>query len=199
MQRSVALSESSSVSQIENKVRFAGSHGMTLIEMLVVMSLITAASLFAFSSLQPYAIEFRVRGAAGLVAAELSRARQEAVRTRLCHFFVPLGSNQFRIVRDPLATPNCQYDAGDTVLRTISLGGQYPGVTFSTGGVSADPYGNALAAATPSNIRFEPRGLVTSTGGSTLVLDSLDAAPVAITVTAAGTVRTWTYRSTGWH
>ena len=166
---------------------------MTLVGLLGILSA------FAFSSLQPYAQQYRLRAAAINVASELARARQEAIRTRLCHFFVANGSSAFRIVRDDPATPNCQFDVGDPQVRSISFASEFPGITFSSGGVSIDPYGATLTGPTPTNIRFEPRGLVTGNGGSTILIYSTNTAPMAITVTVAGAVRTWTYGDGAWH
>jgi Tfp pilus assembly protein FimT len=172
--------------------RWGGSAGLSAVELMAVVGLVSVSSMFAFSTLQPFAQQFRLNGASGLVATELARAHHEAIRTRLCHYFEPLGSNRFRIRRDPAAAPTCILGSGAIILRTVDLG---TGVTFSAGGASTGPYGAPITAGVPSSLRFEPRGLVTATGGSIIFLHALDTSPIAVSVSAAGSVRTW--RSTG--
>ena len=54
---------------------------------------------FAISTLRPYSQQYKLKGAAMSVASELARAKQDAVRTHLCHYFVPVSTTQYRIVR----------------------------------------------------------------------------------------------------
>lgn len=165
---------------------------------MVVIGLITVASGFAYSSILPYAEQYRLKGATMAVAVELQRARIEAVRTRLCHFFDRIGTAEFRIVRDNAEDQNCTLDPSDTTISQISLGESYPGVTMATSGASVDPFGLPVAAPYPSSIRFEPRGVVTTTGGSTIFLAGPNSGPLAVTVTAAGSVRTWRKTGNSW-
>lgn len=173
--------------------------GFTMTELMVVVGLITIASGFAYSSLMPYRDQYRVKGATFLVAAELQRARMEAVRTRLCHFFDRTSAVQFRIVQDDPATRNCLLDANDIALRTLTFAGLYPGVTMDQGSTETDPFGADVTGPAPTSMRFEPRGVVTTTGGSTIFVRSGTYGPMAVTVTAAGAVRTWRKDGTGWH
>jgi prepilin-type N-terminal cleavage/methylation domain-containing protein len=175
-----------------------GDRGFSLAELMVVISLISIASGVAFATLLPYASQYRVKGAAFLLAGELQRARMEAVRSRLCVFFDRTSTTQFRIVRDNTAAPNCTLDAGDTTLRTISLASQFPGVTFSQGTAETDPFGGVVSGATPTSLRFEPRGVVTTTGGSGLFVNGTNYGPMAVTVTAAGAVRAWRREGSSW-
>lgn len=174
------------------------NRGFSLIELMVVVSMITIATGVAFSSLLPYADQYRVKGATFLVAAELQRTRMEAVRTRLCHFFDRLSSVQYRIVQDDPAAPNCVLDGSDTTLRTITLTAQFPGVTMNEGSAEIDPFGGPVLGATPATMRFEPRGVVTTTGGSTVFLSGTSFGPMAVTVTAAGAVRAWRREGSSW-
>lgn len=173
--------------------------GFTLTELMVVISLISIASAFAFTTLIPYNEQFRTKGAAFLIATEMQRARMEAVRTRVCHFFDRTNAVQFRIVRDSTAGPDCVLNGGDTTLRTINLAAQYPGTTMDQGSTETDPFGAAVTAPSPSSMRFEPRGVVTTVGGSTVFVKSANFGPMAVTVTAAGVVRTWRKDGSGWH
>jgi prepilin-type N-terminal cleavage/methylation domain-containing protein len=172
--------------------------GFSLAELMVVASLITIVSGIAFATLLPYASQYRVKGAAFLIAGELQRARMEAVRSRLCVFFDRTSTTQFRIVRDNSAAPNCTLDAGDATLRTISLTSQFPGVTFSQGTAETDPFGSAITGPSPTSLRFEPRGVVTTAGGSGLFVSGTNYGPMVVTVTAAGAVRTWRREGSSW-
>ena len=165
---------------------------------MAVVGLISIASSIAFATLMPYADQYRVKGAAFLVGAELERTRMEAVRTRLCHFFDRQSTTQFRIVRDNSAAPDCALGADDTTLRTINLTPQFKGVTFSQGAVTNDPFGVTVTGPSPTSMRFEPRGLVTTAGGSTVFLSGSSWGPYAVTVTAAGSVRTWRKDGSAW-
>lgn len=173
--------------------------GFTLTELMVVVSLISIASAFAYSTLISYNEQFRTRGAAFLIATEMQRARMEAVRTRLCHFWDRQSSVQFRVVRDNPAAPDCVMNSGDTTLRTINLVSQYPDTMMNQGSIETDPFGGAVSGPSPTSMRFEPRGIVTTTGGSTVFVKGLNSQPVAVTVTAAGVVRTWRKDGSGWH
>lgn len=173
--------------------------GFSLIEMMMIIGLISIASGFAYSSLMPYTVQYRVKGATFLLAAELQRARMEAVRTRLCHFFDRTGPLEFRIVQDDPANQNCILDPSDPTLRTISLAGQFPGVRMDASGATTDPFGLDVVAASPTSLRFEPRGVVTTVGGSAIFVSSDHFGPMAVTVTAAGAVRTWRKAGSTWH
>ncbi len=108
----------------------------------------------------------------------------EAVRTRLCHFFERTNTVQFRVVRDNPATPDCILNTGDTTLRTINFAAQYPGTTMDQGSTDIDPFGQPVTGPSPTSIRFEPRGIVTTAGGSTVFVKGTNDAPLAVTVTA---------------
>lgn len=174
---------------------YAGSRGASLFELLTVVSLLAVMTAMAYSSLAPYRDRYRLHSAAVAVAAELGRTRQEAIRTRLCHFFVPQGATTFRIVRDSPNNPNCQVDGTDPVVRTVDLSVEFPGVRFSTAGVTQDPYGSPVYGGNPT-LTFRPRGLVTGTGAA-VFLATASHGPEAVTVTAAGGIRTWRYDG-GW-
>jgi hypothetical protein len=47
-------------------------------------------------------------------------------------------------------------------------------------------------------MRFEPRGLVTTEGGSSIFVKSNSYGPWAVTVTAAGSVRAWRKDGSTW-
>lgn len=172
--------------------------GVSLVELMAVVGLITVATGIGFATLMPYTQQYRVKGAAFLVAAELQKARMDAVRTRLCHFFDRTGGSQFRIVRDNPATPNCTLGADDTTLRTIDIAAQFPGVSFSQGSNDVDPFGGAISGPSPTSLRFEPRGLVTTTGGSGVYVKGTTYGPWAVTITAAGAVHTWRKDGSAW-
>jgi prepilin-type N-terminal cleavage/methylation domain-containing protein len=187
-----------STTAIPPSARERRQRGFSIAELMVVVGLITIASTIAFSTMMPYADQYRVKGASFAVAAELQRARMEAVRTRLCHFFDRTSQTQYRIVRDNAATPNCTLGADDTTVRTIDLSAQFPGVQMNQGSNDIDPFGGPVSGPSPTSMRFEPRGLVTTVGGSSVFLKSSSYGPWAVTVTAAGAVRTWRKDGTTW-
>lgn len=172
--------------------------GVSLIELMVVIGLITVATGIGFSTLMPYGQQYRVKGAAFLLAAEMQRTRMEAVRTRICHFFDRTSTTQFRIVRDNTAAPNCTLGGDDTTLRTVNIASQFPGVSFSQGSNDVDPFGGAISGPSPTSMRFEPRGIVTTTGGSAVYVSGTTYGPWAVTITAAGAVHTWRKDGSAW-
>ena len=178
--------------------RQRNQRGFSIAELMVVVGLITIASTIGFATLMPYADQYRVKGASFQVAAELQRARMEAVRTRLCHFFDRTSQTQFRIVRDNPAAPNCTLGGDDTTVRTLNLSAQFPGVRMDQGSSDIDPFGGAVSGPSPTSMRFEARGLVTTAGGSSVFLKSNNYGPWAVTVTAAGAVRAWRKDGTAW-
>jgi len=173
--------------------------GFSLPELMVTIGIMSIASAIGFSTLLRYGDQYRVKGATVQVAEELSRTRQEAIRTRLCHFFDRTSTTQYRIVRDNPAAPDCTLSADDTTLRTINLSSQFPGVTFNQGSNDVDPFGGAITGPSPTSMRFEARGLVTTTGGSGIYLKSTNYGPWAVTITAAGAVHTWRKDGSAWN
>src|SRR5262245_48371376 len=143
--------------------RRSSERGFSMAELMAVVGLITVASGIGLATLMPYNSQYKVKGAAFLVAADLQRTRMDAVRTRLCHFFDRTSTTQYRIVRDNPAAQNCTLGADDTVLRTVNLSNQFSGVTFSQGSSDIDPFGLSISGPAPTSLRFEPRGLVMST------------------------------------
>lgn len=180
------------------KPPISSSRGFSLAEIMVVVSLIALAGTISFSTLLNYGEQYRVKNAAVLVSAELEKLRMEAIRTRTCQFFERTSTTQFRLVRDNTAAPNCTLGGDDTVIKTINIATLFPGVRFDQGSNDTDPFGAAVSGPSPTSMRFEPRGLVTTVGGSSIFVKNNNFGPWAVTVTAAGAVRAWRKDGTAW-
>ena len=166
--------------------------GLTLVEVLTaisIMGVITAIAATNFTAMQP---SFRTRAAALAVAGDLNQARMSAVKEGLQYQYFPI-SGGYQIRRSD--------EAGNwTVLKQKVIGTEYPNVSYGHTGVTNDPYGIAIAAASPAAaITFQSDGSVQNAASVFLQAEGYDG-PVqqAVTLSSAGRVRIWRYGGSAW-
>jgi prepilin-type N-terminal cleavage/methylation domain-containing protein len=167
--------------------------GMTLIEVLTavsLMSILTAVAATNFTAMVP---GFRTRGAALLIAGDVNQARMAAVKEGRVYEYFPIAGG-YRIRRDDGA-------GGRELVKEVVIANAYPHVDFGHSGIAADPYAVNIASSVPTTaITFQSNGTVQNAAGVFLEAESSEG-PVqqAVTLSAAGRVRVWKYSGGTWH
>lgn len=175
-----------------------GEGGWTLLEMLVVCSIISILTATAVPRFSGLARQLRAGTASTQLLADLNWARAMAVRTGVPHYVdvdtsAP-GVNYW--VRRSSSPPTIQ-PAADPVVRNAHLGTRLSGVGFALAGASADPWGGQVSAPTPGRMVFDSRGLPSSSGSFFIATDD-GASARAVSVTGAGRIRLFTRSGGGW-
>jgi type IV fimbrial biogenesis protein FimT len=171
-----------------------GNAGLTLIEVLTVVSMIgvlTAIAATNFTSMVP---SFRVRGAALRVAGDINQARMAAIKEGRYYEYFPV-SGGYRIRRDNRA-------GGVEVVKEVIIDNEFPHVIFGKTGITSDPYAvdvSASPASPAATITFDSNGTVRNASGVFLqIAETHGLAQQVITLSAAGRVRVWRKTATGW-
>ncbi len=167
-------------------------------ELLVSCSMFAILAAIAVPQYSGVARQMRTGAASSQLLADLSFARQMAMRTGVPHYIqVGPGSGvDYAIQRE--AAPPAVAPGTDPVVRRAQLGSRLPGVSFDLAGASADPYGGAATTPTPTGaVVFDARGLPSS--AATFFIASSDGATShAVSVTGAGRVRLWSRSNGAW-
>jgi prepilin-type N-terminal cleavage/methylation domain-containing protein len=150
--------------------------GFTLLELLVVMTIVVVSCALAVPSVTAMMHGYRVRGAAAQLSGHLFYARMLAVKSG-----VPVS---FRLVPDPRCTPGPRADVAGTTYVILLRARPVREVrtAASDGGIGA-----CLESNRSDSIAFDSRGLLRPVGNRTLWLRS---GPVrdSITISVAGRV-----------
>jgi prepilin-type N-terminal cleavage/methylation domain-containing protein len=167
--------------------------GLTLIEVLTalsLMSIVTAVAATNFTAMLP---GFRTRGAALLIAGDVNQARMAAVKEGRVYEYFPL-SGGYRIRRDDGV-------GGREIVKEVIVANAYPHVQFGHTGITNDPYAVAIASSAPTGpITFQSDGTVQDPAGMFLeTANGSEEVQNAVTLSAAGRVRVWKYSGGAWH
>jgi len=175
-----------------------GQAGFTLMELMVVTSLMLILIGIAVPQYKSLTLQLRTSAVATQIASDLNYARVMSLRTATPHYIsvTPSTGVVYKVQRS--AAPPAIAPATDPAVRNISLGTTMSGVSFSLNGATADPYGNPVATATPAgSFAFNSRGLPLTTG-TFFVASSDNANSYAVTVTGSGRVRIWRKSGSTW-
>lgn len=172
--------------------RLPSNAGLTLIEVLTAVSLLsimTAVAATNFSAMRP---GFRARGAALLVAGDMNQARMSAVKEGRVYEYFPI-SGGYRIRRDDGL-------GGRVVVKEVIIGNDYPHVQFGHGATNQDPYNATIGSSVPLGpVTFDSNGTVQNAAGVFIQAASSEGLiQQAVTLSAAGRVRVWRFTQGGW-
>lgn len=166
--------------------------GLTLVEVLTVVSLLGIVTAVAATNFTAMAPAFRTRGAALAIAGDLNQARMAAIKEARVYEYFPI-SGGYQIRRDDGA-------GGRELVKQVVIGTEYPHVAFGHTGIAEDPYEGAIASSVPTaTITFHSNGTVQNAAGVFLEASGSDGlVQQAVTMSAAGRVRVWKHTEDGW-
>lgn len=143
----------------------AGRDGHSLIELLTVLVLILVIASLTAPSMSSYIAEARTRRALDRVASDIAYARMVAVRARTPAAITFSSGTAYTIV---LQTSPVK------VIRSVSLRGEYAGVTVTP-------------PVTSGSLVFDARGLLTTTNYGPIITRSIHSADTAV-ITPTGRI-----------
>ena len=167
-------------------------------EVLVSCTLMTILAAIAVPRYAQLALQMRTGAVATQILSDIAFARQQSERTGVIHYIDVSGGTGVNYTVKRSAAPPAIQPSTDPVVRSSQLGTRMPGVSFSTNGVTADPYGGTVSGATPATrMSFNARGLPNN-AGSYFVASSDGQRAYAISVTGAGRVRLFMRSGGSW-
>lgn len=166
--------------------------GFSLIELIVILSIIAILAAFAVPNMSTWAANYRLNSAARDLVANLQHAKLEAVKRRTqctITFNQPVGSYDYVVYVD--TDNDLEYDA-EPILMQIRLS-DYKDVQFNT----AEGGGDGLTFPANDNLRpsvaFNTRGLPIDNGGGfgsgSIYLENTLNRKKEIQISAAGSIR----------
>lgn len=166
--------------------------------MLVVCSLFSILAAIAVPQFSGLARQIRAGSASTRLLADLSWAREMALRTGVPHYVDvdPSAPGVNWSVRRAGTPPSIQ-PGSDPVVRRSSLGTTLAGVGFALAGASTDPWGGPVSAPTPGRMVFDSRGLPVASGSFFIATED-GANARAVSVTGAGRIRMFTRSGGTW-
>jgi len=176
--------------------RVAGEDGWTLMETMVVTSIIAILTGIAVPQFAAIGTQMRTNTGANQVLTDIEYARVMAQRTGVAHYIETTGGTgvNYRVMR--VAVPP---EAGPQVVRTSSLGSKLPGVVFAQNGSTTDCFGTTATQATPTALlSFNARGLP-SAATSYFVGSNDGTNSYVVSVSGAGRVRLCRNVGGTWH
>lgn len=169
--------------------RLDDEHGWTLMETMVVTSIIAILAGIAVPQYAAIALQMRTNAASSQLLGDIEYARVMSQRTGVPYYVnVTAGTGvNYRVQRS--AAPPAIAPASDPAVRTVALGDKMPGVVFGTNGISTDCFGGTVTGPTPGGpLVFNARGL--PNGAASFFVGSEDGTNTyVISVTGAGRAR----------
>lgn len=171
--------------------RLCDQRGWTLMEMMVVTSIIAILAAIAIPQFSNIALQMRTNTAANELLDDIQFARVMSQRTGVPYYISPnfSGGTGVNYLVQRSAVPPAISPGSDPAVRTVNLGPKLAGVTFTQNGASTDCFGAGAGAAVPSTLLvFNTRGLP-SNASSYFVGSSDGRNTYVVSVTGAGRAR----------
>jgi prepilin-type N-terminal cleavage/methylation domain-containing protein len=174
-------------------------NGFSLLEALIVMSIIVAMTAAVIPSLNSSIQNYRLYASAQEIASQMQSARLRAVRgNAMCTFLMSASGRQFGIDMDGDGNISSSADVALTLNANVSFSNlSTPPITnaatLSNGtktGIGFTPRGTLTAVASSGLPDYNPANLAAS--GYAIYLSNTQNHFAAITVGPLGRVRTWT-------
>ncbi len=172
--------------------------GWTLMETMVVTTIVAIFTAIAIPQWSAVALQMRTNAVANQLLSDIRFARVMSERTGVPHYVnVVVGQGvSYRIQRS--ANPPTIEPSSDPVVRSVSLGEQMPGVSFTKNGAPTDCFGMDAGSPTPAGpLVFNARGLPNASVSYFVGSDD-GANTYVISVTGAGRARLCRRVGGGW-
>lgn len=170
-------------------VRVLGNAGWTLMETMVVTSLVAIFASIAIPRFSAIATQMRTHTVANQLLGDIEYARVMAQRTGVPHYINVTGGGgvNYRVQR--AASPPAINPGTDPIVRSASLGTTMPEVEFRTNGAGTNCFGFDAGQPAPSGqLVFNARGL--PNGTASYFIGSTDGTNTYnVAVTGAGRTR----------
>jgi prepilin-type N-terminal cleavage/methylation domain-containing protein len=185
--------------------RLKNRKGFTIIELLIVVSVLAIMAAVAIPNVLSWMLTIRVNSAVRELASEMQLARMKAVSERNNYVITfDISNNQYKIYDDD------DNDGAETseLQKTVDIDADYKGIQFghvSTTGTSGDTILNEVTfTGTPRSVVFKPDGTANKNGSVFIIptediADSKDARQRAITVIQTGRVKLWKHDGSNWN
>jgi len=153
-----------------------GEGGFTLVELMVIIAIVAIMLGFGYTGFTGTLERQRSQAALKRISWLLKQAQMQAIeKSTNCAVRVNAGNDTMQVFLDtfPGAGPNLTFDGNDTLIESIDLAKEYPGVKVSQGGSfrfnsRGFPKGGAFPSIklTPKNTSLEDGNITISSMGS---------------------------------
>jgi Tfp pilus assembly protein FimT len=192
---------------VQGSQRAKPSNGFSLVELVIVLVTVLVVAGFAVPNIQRMMADVRLRGSASDFSALLQRTRLASVQNNATYTVRFLGSPLPSAYAD--LNNNSALDTGEPMIQFGQGIFQVSAPNGSGGNPTAlDGPGGPLGwTATAGSVSFNPRGLPcdvtkspcgTNVGYVFYLSDQGQSRWAAVSVTAAGRIKVWTWSGTAW-
>lgn len=134
--------------------------GWTLMETMVVTSIIAILSAIAIPQFSALSLQMRTGAAANELLGDVEYARTMSQRTGTPYYITVTGGTGVNYKVQRAVNPLAIAPGTDPTVHTVTLGTKMANVTFTKNGVATDCFGTAVGTATPATqLVFNSRGL----------------------------------------
>lgn len=163
--------------------------GWTLMETMVVTSIIAILSAIAIPQFSALSVQMRTSNAANELLGDVEYARTMSQRTGTPYYITVTGGSGVNYKVQRAANPAAIAPGTDPTVRTVTLGTTMPNVLFAQNGTAVDCFGTSRGGATPgTQLVFNSRGLPNAS--SAYFVGSQDGKNTyVVSVTGAGRAR----------